>query len=159
MASPGFKSKVPIRGPTTSSNNVSSPRSSQPPRSSGEGKRRRISGDNMEDPQWETAWEPVLRKKAILRGNSSTLFKHWIFTKNMSIIISININTRFSWRLIFVVCRVPYKPHLASCVGLDQVFKLAQDPSNFDVFGNDGNYCFSQTYVWIFHSSYVFHHL
>jgi metal-dependent amidase/aminoacylase/carboxypeptidase family protein len=33
-----------------------------------EGKRRRASGDTLEDPQWAKAWEAVLRKKAILKG-------------------------------------------------------------------------------------------
>jgi len=33
-----------------------------------EGKRRRSSGDTLEDPLWAKAWESVLRKKAILKG-------------------------------------------------------------------------------------------
>jgi len=33
-----------------------------------EGKRRRVTGDGLEDPLWATAWEAVLRKKAILKG-------------------------------------------------------------------------------------------
>jgi hypothetical protein len=35
-----------------------------------EGKRRRVMGDALEDPLWATAWEAVLRKKAILKGDT-----------------------------------------------------------------------------------------